>query len=59
MPQVSTLAYVANKISHDEPDVFDEALVKEQLGLDVTTLMQYRDKIEEKTNVLFASLNAG
>ena len=59
MPQVSTLAYVANKISHDEPDVFDEALVKEQLGLDVNTLMQYREKIEEKTNVLFASLNAG
>ncbi len=59
MPQVSTLAYIANKISHDEPDVFDEALVKEQLGLDVNTLMQYREKIEEKTNVLFASLNAG
>lgn len=59
MPQVSTLAYIANKISHDEPDVFDEALVKEQLGLDVSTVMQYRDQIEEKTNVLFASLNAG
>ena len=59
MPQVSTLAYVANKISHDEPDIFDEALVKEQLGLDISTIMQYRDEINEKTNVLFASLNAG
>ena len=41
-----------------EPDVFDEELVKEQLGLDVSTLMQYRDEIIDKTNALFASLNA-
>lgn len=59
MPQVSTLAYAANKISHEEPDVFDEELIKEQLGLDVSTLMQYRDEITDKTNALFASLNAG
>ncbi len=59
MPQVSTLAYIANKISHEEPDLFDESLVKEQLGLEVSTIMQYRDEINEKTNVLFSSLNAG
>ena len=57
MPQVSTLAYIANKISHDEPDVFDEELVKEQLGLEVSTIMQYRDEIIEKSNALFATLN--
>lgn len=59
MPQVSTLAYAANKISHEEPDVFDEELIKEQLGLDVSTLMQYRDEISDKANALFTSLNAG
>lgn len=59
MPQVSTLAYAANKISHEEPDAFDEDLIKEQLGLDVSTLMQYRDEISDKANALFTSLNAG
>ncbi len=59
MPQVSALAYAANKISHEEPDLFDESIIKEQLGLDVSTLMQYRDAINEKANVLFATLNAG
>ena len=58
MPQISTLAYVANKISHDEPEVFDEDMVKEQLGIDVSTIMQYRDEILDRANVLFASLNA-
>lgn len=58
MPQVSTLAYAANKISHDEPDLFDEELVKEQLGLEVSQLMQYRDEVIEKSNALFATLNA-
>ena len=59
MPQVSTLAYAANKISHEEVDEIDESLVKEQLGLDINTLMQYREEIIDKANVLFASLNAG
>lgn len=59
MPQVSALAYVANKISHDEPDAMDEAMVKEQLGLDINTLMQYREVIMDKANSLFAQLNAG
>lgn len=58
MPQVSTLAYAANKISHDEPDLFDEELIKEQLGLEVSQLMQYRDEVIEKSNALFATLNA-
>lgn len=59
MPQVSTLAYVANKISHDEPEIFDESLVKEQLGLQVSEIMSYREEIVEKTNALYATLNAG
>lgn len=59
MPQISTLAYVANKISHDEPDVYDEEMVKEQLGVDVAQLMGYRDEIFEKANALFMTLNAG
>lgn len=58
MPQVSTLAYAANKISHDEPDLFDEELIKEQLGLEISQLMQYRDEVIEKSNALFATLNA-
>lgn len=58
MPQVSALAYAANKISHDEPDLFEEAIVKEQLGLDVSQLMAYRETIIEKSNALFATLNA-
>lgn len=58
MPQVSTLAYAANKISHDEPDLFDEELVKDQLGIEVSQLMQYRDTIIEKSNALFSTLNA-
>lgn len=58
MPQVSTLAYLANKISHNEPDVFDEALVKEQLGLEVSDIMKYREIIIEKSNALFMTLNA-
>lgn len=59
MPQVSTLAYVANKISHEEPDVFDENLVKDQLGLEISEIMAYSDIVNEKTNALFATLNAG
>ena len=58
MPQVSTLAYVANKISHDEPDLMDETIVKEQLGLDISEVMQCRDDVLEKSNALFATLNA-
>lgn len=58
MPQVSTLAYAANKISHDEPDLFDEDLIKEQLGLDVSQLMSYREEVIQKSNALFATLNA-
>ncbi len=58
MPQVSTLAYVANKISHDEPDLIDEAVVKEQLGLDISDVMQCRDDVIERSNVLFSTLNA-
>ncbi len=58
MSQVSTLAYLANKISHDEPDLFDEEMVKEQLGLEVSQIMTYRDEIQEKSNVLFSTLNA-
>lgn len=59
MPQITTLAYAANKISHDEPDVYDEEIVKEQLGIDVAQLMSYRDEIFEKANALFMTLNAG
>ena len=59
MPQVSTLAYTANKISQDEVEEIDEALVKEQLGIDISTLMEYREAILEKANSLFTSLNAG
>lgn len=58
MPQVSALAYAANKISHDEPDLFEEAIVKEQLGLDVSQLMAYRETVIERSNALFATLNA-
>jgi len=58
MPQVSTLAYAANKISHEEPDVMDEALVKEQLNISISELMQYREEIIAKANSLFAQLNA-
>ena len=56
MPQVSTLAYLANKLSHEEPDVFDEDLVKEQLGLEVSRIMELRDTVTEKSNVLFSTL---
>lgn len=59
MPQVSTLAYAANKISHNEPDVFDESLIKEQLGIEVSELTRYRNEIFEKANALFVTLNAG
>ena len=59
MPQVSTLAYLANKISHEEPDVYDEEMVKEQLGIEVSEVMKIREDIEEKANVLFSQLNAG
>ena len=58
MPQVSTLAYVANKISHDEPDLIDEAMVKEQIGMEISEVMQCRDEVIEKSNALFATLNA-
>ena len=58
MPQISTLAYLANKISHEEPDLFDEDMVKEQLGLEINQIMQYRDEINEKSSALFATLNA-
>ncbi len=58
MPQISTLAYLANKISHEEPDLFDEDMVKEQLGLEINQIMQYRDEINERSNALFATLNA-
>lgn len=58
MPQVSTLAYLANKLSHDEPEIYDEEIVKEQLNLEMNTVMQYRDEIIEKSNALFSTLNA-
>ena len=58
MPQVSTLAYLANKISHDEPEVYDEEVVQEQLKLEVSQVMEYRDQINEKANALFSTLNA-
>ena len=59
MPQVSTLAYAANKISQDDVEEIDEALIKEQLGIDISTLMEYREAILDKANSLFSSLNAG
>lgn len=59
MPQVSALAYVANKISQDEVEEIDETIVKEQLGLEISTLMEYREVILDKANSLFTSLNAG
>lgn len=58
MPQVSALAYAANKLSHDEPDMFEEGIVKEQLGLEISELLNYRDIIIEKSNALFVTLNA-
>lgn len=58
MPQVSALAYLANKISHEEPDVIDETMIKEQLGLEISKVMEYRDEATEKSNLLFTSLNA-
>ena len=59
MPEVATLVYLANALSHDEPDIYDEELVKEQLGLETHDVMSYRDEILEKANSLFATLNAG
>ena len=58
MPQVSTLAYLANKISHDEPEIYDEEVVLEQLKLEVSDVMAYREQILEKANALFSTLNA-
>lgn len=37
----------------------DEALVKEQLNISISELMQYREEIIAKANSLFAQLNAG
>ena len=59
MPEVATLVYLANALSHDEPDTYDENLVKEQLGLDPHEISSYRDKILAKANSLFSTLNAG
>lgn len=58
MPQVSALAYAANKLAHDEPDMFEEGIIKEQLGLEISELLNYRDTIIEKSNALFVTLNA-
>ncbi len=59
MPEVATLVYLANALSHDEPDIYDEALVREQLGLETHEIMGYREEILEKANSLFTTLNAG
>ncbi len=59
MPEVATLVYLANALSHDEVDLYDEALVKEQLGFETNEIMRCRDEILEKANSLFATLNAG
>ncbi len=59
MPEITTLVYLANAISHDEIAPFDEKLVKEQLGLEKNEIMAYREEILEKANTLFSNLNAG
>ena len=59
MAQITTLAYVADVLSHEEPDVFDEDLVESQLKTSASTIMGYRDEIFEKAQALFTSLNAG
>ena len=58
MPQVSALAYLANKLSHDEPDIYDEEMIKDQLGIEISAAMKYREEIIEKSNALFVTLNA-
>ncbi len=58
MPEVATLVYLANALAHDEPDVYDEDMVKEQLGLETHEIMSYRAEILEKANALFSTLNA-
>lgn len=59
MAQITTLAYVADVLSHEEPDVFDEDLVESQLKTSASTIMGYRDEIFEKAQALFTALNAG
>lgn len=60
MPQVSTLAYVSNKIAQEDADlVLDEDLVLEQLNLNINQLTEYRVEILSKANSLFTQLNAG
>lgn len=61
MPQVSALAYAADQIAQDNVDNIanvEEDFLKEQLGIDINQLLEYKDEIEDKVNALFSSLNS-
>ena len=59
MPKVSCLVHIADKIAQEEAEIpFIEEEILESFNLDMETLRTYKGIVTEKTNSLFASLNA-